>query len=227
MSAEHFQPELLVEHACELAGSDDFGGDDSWREGLALLCDGLISEARLSDLGVEIAVSDLAAPHGQQAADHEVAQGESRGRGTEDRQAHLHRRAAAHRHHDPVRPSRAGPRASASADVGGGQPPPLASARDVRHRPAHRRSPGEHRDVRADRSRAAGVPPDGGAGRPGMCADHRRPVLQHDLLGAVPAADLLPVAVVRSRPPPGLLPITECSCSTCSPGCPAGLVHGC
>ncbi|WP_442008167.1 sulfotransferase family protein [Mycobacterium sp. 2YAF39] len=62
MSAEHFQPDLLVEHACELADSDDFGGDDSWREGLALLCDGLVSEARLSDLGVEIAVSDLLRP---------------------------------------------------------------------------------------------------------------------------------------------------------------------
>jgi hypothetical protein len=62
MSAEHFKLEPLVENACELAGSDDFGGDDSWREGLALLCDGLASEARLSDLGVEIALSDLVRP---------------------------------------------------------------------------------------------------------------------------------------------------------------------
>ena len=70
MSAEHFQLEPLVEHACELAGSDDFGDDDSWREGLALLCDGLVSEARLSDLGVEIAAIGPRAPDDQQAADH-------------------------------------------------------------------------------------------------------------------------------------------------------------
>ena len=62
MSAERFQPDLLVEQACEQAGSDDFGGDDSWREGLALLCDGLVNEARLNDMGVEIAVLDLVRP---------------------------------------------------------------------------------------------------------------------------------------------------------------------
>jgi hypothetical protein len=62
LSAERFQPDLLVEQACEQAGSDDFGDDDSWREGLALLCDGLVSEARLNDLGVEIAVPDLVRP---------------------------------------------------------------------------------------------------------------------------------------------------------------------
>jgi hypothetical protein len=62
MSAEHFQPDLLIEHACDLAGSDDFGDDDSWRDGLALLCDGLASEAHLSDMGVEIAISDLLRP---------------------------------------------------------------------------------------------------------------------------------------------------------------------
>jgi Sulfotransferase family len=62
VSAEHFQPDLLVEQACEQAGSDDFGGDDSWREGLALLCDGLVTEARLNDVGVEIAVLDLVRP---------------------------------------------------------------------------------------------------------------------------------------------------------------------
>ncbi len=62
MSAERFQPDLLVEQACEQAGSDDFGDNDSWREGLALLCDGLVTEARLNDLGVEIAVLDLVRP---------------------------------------------------------------------------------------------------------------------------------------------------------------------
>jgi len=62
VSAERFQPDHLVEQACELAGSDDFGDDDTWRDGLARLCDGLASEARLNDLGVEIAVLDLVRP---------------------------------------------------------------------------------------------------------------------------------------------------------------------
>ena len=62
MSAERFQPDRLVEQACELAGSDDFGDDDTWRDGLARLCDGLVSEARLNDLGVEIAVLDVIRP---------------------------------------------------------------------------------------------------------------------------------------------------------------------
>ena len=62
MSAERFKPDHLVEQACELAGSDDFGDDDTWRDGLARLCDGLVSEARLNDLGVEIAVLDVIRP---------------------------------------------------------------------------------------------------------------------------------------------------------------------
>ena len=62
MSAERFQPDHLVEQACELAGSDDFGDDDTWRDGLARLCDGLVSEARLNDIGVEIAVLDVIRP---------------------------------------------------------------------------------------------------------------------------------------------------------------------
>jgi Sulfotransferase family len=59
VTAERLAPDRLVEQAREMAGSDDFGADDSWRDGLALLCDGLASEARLSDLGVEIAVLDI------------------------------------------------------------------------------------------------------------------------------------------------------------------------
>ena len=62
MSAERFQPDHLVEQACELAGSDDFGDDDTWRDGLARLCEGFVSEARLNDLGVEIAVLDVIRP---------------------------------------------------------------------------------------------------------------------------------------------------------------------
>jgi hypothetical protein len=62
VTAERFQPDRLVEQACELAGSDDFGDDDTWRDGLARLCDGLASEARLNALGVEIAVLDIVRP---------------------------------------------------------------------------------------------------------------------------------------------------------------------
>jgi Sulfotransferase family len=61
VTAERFQPDLLVEQACELAGSDDFG-DDSWRDGLARLCEGLVADARLNDPGVEIALLDIIRP---------------------------------------------------------------------------------------------------------------------------------------------------------------------
>lgn len=59
MISERITPERLVEQACEAAGSDDFGVDTTWRDGLGRLCDGLIEEARLNDLGVEIAVMDI------------------------------------------------------------------------------------------------------------------------------------------------------------------------
>jgi hypothetical protein len=62
VTAERFQPDLLVEQACELVGSDDFGDDDTWRDGLARLSESLVSEARLNDLGVEIAVLDVIRP---------------------------------------------------------------------------------------------------------------------------------------------------------------------
>ncbi len=62
MDATRFEPERLIEQACEAVGSDDFGADDSWRDGLGRLCDGFVSEARLNDLGVEIALSDLVRP---------------------------------------------------------------------------------------------------------------------------------------------------------------------
>lgn len=57
-----FEPDALIAQACDLAGSDDFGEPDGWRDNLALLADGLATEARLSDLGVEIAVMDIVNP---------------------------------------------------------------------------------------------------------------------------------------------------------------------
>ena len=56
---DRFNPGRLIATACEEAGSDDFGAD-GWQPGLELLADGLVSEARLSPIGVEIAHLDLA-----------------------------------------------------------------------------------------------------------------------------------------------------------------------
>ena len=55
---DRFNPERLIATACEEAGSDDFGAD-GWQPGLELVADGLVSEARLSVIGVEIAHLDL------------------------------------------------------------------------------------------------------------------------------------------------------------------------
>jgi hypothetical protein len=62
MSGSRFDTDTLIAQACELAGSDDFGGPDGWRDNLAMLADGLVTEARLNDLGVEIAVMDIVGP---------------------------------------------------------------------------------------------------------------------------------------------------------------------
>ena len=55
---ERFTPERLIATACAEAGSDDFG-DDGWQPGLHRLTEGLIDEARLSAIGVEIAYLDI------------------------------------------------------------------------------------------------------------------------------------------------------------------------
>ena len=57
--AARFAPDALIDQACETAGSADFGEIGGWRDGLDLLVDGLVHEARLSELGVEIAHADL------------------------------------------------------------------------------------------------------------------------------------------------------------------------
>lgn len=58
-TAGRFDPDSLIAQSCELAGSDDFGADDGWRENLARVTDGLIHEARLSPLGIEVANADI------------------------------------------------------------------------------------------------------------------------------------------------------------------------
>ncbi|RDH74822.1 sulfotransferase [Mycolicibacterium moriokaense] len=62
-AAERFDPPALIQQAVDWAGSDDFGTDfdenETWRDGLGRLCEGLTQEARLNDLGVEMAALDL------------------------------------------------------------------------------------------------------------------------------------------------------------------------
>jgi hypothetical protein len=62
-AADRFVPDQLIERARELAGSADFGAtfdpNETWRDGLGRLCEGFVGEARLNDLGVELAAMDL------------------------------------------------------------------------------------------------------------------------------------------------------------------------
>jgi len=55
---ERFNPQQLIDSACAEAGSDDFG-EDGWQPGLDRVADGLVNEARLSAIGVEIAYLDI------------------------------------------------------------------------------------------------------------------------------------------------------------------------
>jgi hypothetical protein len=58
MGNERFDRDRLVAESIALAGSDDFG-EPSWQEGLDVLLDGYANEARLSDIGVEIAATGV------------------------------------------------------------------------------------------------------------------------------------------------------------------------
>jgi hypothetical protein len=55
---QRFNSDSLIAAACEQAGSDDFG-DDGWQPGLERVADGLVNDARLSVIGVEVAHLDL------------------------------------------------------------------------------------------------------------------------------------------------------------------------
>lgn len=57
--ADRLVADRLIEQACELAGNDDFGADTTWHDGLDRLLHDLVNEARLSDLGVEIAAAEV------------------------------------------------------------------------------------------------------------------------------------------------------------------------
>jgi hypothetical protein len=58
MTNDRFDRDRLAAEAAAIAGSDDFG-DDTWQEGLDVLLDSLTSEARLHELGVEIAAGGV------------------------------------------------------------------------------------------------------------------------------------------------------------------------
>ncbi|ULP42621.1 sulfotransferase family protein [Mycobacterium lentiflavum] len=55
---QRFDPDSLIAAACEQAGCDDFGAD-GWQAGLERVADGLVNEARLSAIGVEVAYLDI------------------------------------------------------------------------------------------------------------------------------------------------------------------------
>ncbi len=58
MTSERLHTDRLVAEAIEVAGSDDLG-EPSWQDGLERLLDGLRNEARLNELGVEIAATEV------------------------------------------------------------------------------------------------------------------------------------------------------------------------
>ena len=58
MTNDRLDPDRLIAEATATTGEDDFG-EDSWQEGLAMLAGSIQEEARLNDIGVEIAVGDL------------------------------------------------------------------------------------------------------------------------------------------------------------------------
>ncbi len=60
MATGRFEQSRLVDEAIARAGADDFG-EPSWQEGLALLLDSFETEARLSEIGVEMATADVVA----------------------------------------------------------------------------------------------------------------------------------------------------------------------
>jgi hypothetical protein len=58
MATGRFQRSTLVDEAVARAGEDDMG-ENSWPEGLDILLDGFQNEARLNDVGVEIATAEI------------------------------------------------------------------------------------------------------------------------------------------------------------------------
>ena len=137
----------------------------------------------------------------QPAGHQRLAPRPPRGGRRRRRPAARHRRPAPHRHDDPLRPPGPGPRPAGPADLGG-RPP-----RARRRRPTTYDTDPRIDEVQATLDMADvlmpglhRLPPDGRPPRPGVRADHRRRLPQHDLPHAVPGADLQPLAARRGRP---------------------------
>lgn len=60
VTSDRFNRDRLVDEAIAAASDDDFG-EPTWEHGLDVLLDGLRKEARLSEMGVEIAASEIGA----------------------------------------------------------------------------------------------------------------------------------------------------------------------
>ena len=199
-AADRFDPAVLVEQACQWAGSDDFGAEfdetETWRDGLGRLCEGLVGEARLNDLGVEIAALDILRPL------------KNRLQIVEWRKAHPE--IGDEKITRPifiVGQPRTG--TTILFDLLAQDPqlrPPLTWEVDAPYpvpQPETYDSDPRIADAQASLEMSEQIIPgfmklasDGCTGRPGVRADHRRPVLQHDLFRSVPAAHLLQVAVI-------------------------------
>ncbi len=72
MPTDRFDRDQLIAQAIETTGEDDFG-EGSWQEGLDVFLDSLVNEARLNDLGVEIATSDVSGYLGSRLAVNALA----------------------------------------------------------------------------------------------------------------------------------------------------------
>ena len=168
---ERFSPQRLIATACEEAGTDDFG-DDGWQPGLERLTDGLINEARLSAIGVEIAYLDIM-------------------RALKNRLGVIawrkeHPEIATKPITTPiviVGQPRSGttilydllaqdPDLRAPADVGGRCALSRPAAGDVPHRSPNRADAGEPRTLRADHPRILGLSSDGRPRRAGVRPHH-------------------------------------------------------
>ncbi len=137
-SEEQFRVETILAEAGRRTGGLDDLGDGPFVEPLALFLESLEREARLNEIGRLIA-SERALGHTvnrlnyvndrkqfPEIADEKIVR------------AGVHHRLPPHRHDDPARHPRPGPRQSRAAHLGDDVPVAAAGGRDLRHRSAHR-----------------------------------------------------------------------------------------
>ena len=115
------RPRPAAGEAVAAAGCDDLG-EHTWQDGLDRLLEGFVDEARLHELGVEIAADEVVDYLTNRLERHGLAGRAPRGGEGHRRAADRDRRPAPHRHDDPLRPPRPGPGAAGPAELGGGPP---------------------------------------------------------------------------------------------------------